>query len=103
ANVEWWSVPNVSEDAATGTLALLNFTDDPNSLKAFQPPVTTARPQITTATIATGQITIRWSNGGPLESTPSLTSPTWTSTGNSSGTFSEAVTTSGNKFYRVRQ
>jgi len=52
---------------------------------------------------AAGQITIRWSNGGTLESTPSLTSPSWTPTGNSSGTFSEAVNSSGNKFYRVKR
>ena len=103
ANVELWSVPNVSEDAATGTLALVNFSDDPTALKAFRPPLATARPQITSATIAAGRITIRWSNGGTLESTTSLTSPNWTSTGNSSGTFDEAVSSSGNKFYRVRQ
>jgi hypothetical protein len=64
---------------------------------------TAPRPQITSSTIEAGQITIRWSNGGTLESSLSLTTPSWTTTGNSSGTFSEAVSTSGNKFYRVRQ
>ena len=58
------------------------------------------RAQITGAAISAGRITIQWSNGGTLESTTSLSSPiNWTTTGNSSGTFSETAT--GTKFYRV--
>jgi hypothetical protein len=64
---------------------------------------TPTAPNITSAVISGGTITIQWVNGGTLESSPSLDNPTWTSTGNSSGTFSEPVTATGNKFYRVKQ
>src|SRR4030095_6772141 len=47
-------------------------------------------PQITSARVSSGNITIQWTGGGTLESAPSLASPiTWTTTGNSSGSFSE--------------
>jgi hypothetical protein len=59
-------------------------------------------PVITSVTKSGGVITIVWSNGGVLESSPSLSSPVWTSTGNMLGTFSEAITGSA-KFYRVRR
>ncbi len=45
-------------------------------------------------------ITITWTGGGVLESAPSVLGP-WTSTGNSSGSFSEP-TAGGMKYYRVR-
>ena len=61
------------------------------------------QPQIDSIQVASGTVTIKWSNGGTLESAPTLTNPTWTSTGNSSGSFSEAAPATGNKFYRVRQ
>ena len=67
-------------------------------------PATATGPNITSVAVAGGTITIQWSNGGTLESAPTLGgSPVWTSTGNSSGTFSEPITTSANKFYRVKQ
>jgi hypothetical protein len=66
------------------------------------PPTPTAPPVITSITPAVGQITVKWSNGGTLEYATSLTNPTWTSTGNSSGTFTEAISGSA-KFYRVKQ
>lgn len=61
---------------------------------------TSAAPVITSITRSGGVVTINWINGGALESSPSLTSPVWTSTGNTSGTFSEPATGSA-KFYRV--
>jgi len=63
-----------------------------------------AQIRINSIAIASGQVTITWSGGGSLEWTTSLT-PTisWTPTGNSSGSFSEPVATTGNKFYHVKQ
>lgn len=66
-------------------------------------PTTSSRPSLDHIAVAGGQVTVKWSNGGTLESSPSLSSPSWTSTGNSSGTFTEPVSTAGNKFYRARQ
>ncbi|MEO8425903.1 MAG: hypothetical protein ABI651_02205 [Verrucomicrobiota bacterium] len=60
------------------------------------------QPKITGITSSGGKITIQWTGGGTLESTTSLTSSVWTSTGNSSGTFSEPQPATGNKFYRVK-
>jgi hypothetical protein len=57
-------------------------------------------PVITSIDGTGGVITVKWSNGGTLQSSPTLQNPTWTSTGNSSGTFSEPVA-AGVKFYRV--
>src|ERR1019366_1752021 len=78
----WWGVDNLAfYDSAPTTAVSAN------------------PPHIDSIQSAGGQITIAWSNGGTLQSTPTLTNPTWTSTGNSSGKFSEAISTSGNKFY----
>ena len=96
-NVEWFSV------LADGTKVLINDSTN-TAFKAYRAAATAQLPpQITSATISTGTITIQWSNGGTLESTTSLsTTPiNWTPTGNSSGTFSEAAT--GTKFYRVKK
>jgi hypothetical protein len=59
-------------------------------------------PVITSITVAAGTVTVKWDNGGTLESSPTLKSPVWTSTGNSSGTYSELVS-GGAKFYRVNR
>ena len=57
-------------------------------------------PQITHVSLANGNISIQWSNGGTLQSTPSLTPPvTWT---NEAGSDSFSTTAAGPaKFYRV--
>src|SRR5262245_15469951 len=48
------------------------------------PAVATQPPAIITSIKLTGaQVTIQWSGGGTLESSPSLGTPAWTSTGNS--------------------
>jgi hypothetical protein len=57
-------------------------------------------PHIDSIQNAGGNITVKWSNGGTLQSSPSLSSPSWTSTANSSGTFTEPLA-AGAKFYRV--
>ena len=62
----------------------------------------TPAPAITSVRASGGVVTVTWSNGGVLESSPSLTSPVWTSTGNMLGTFSEPAT-GGAKFYRARR
>ena len=52
--------------------------------------------------VSSGTITIQWTGGGTLESAPGLAAPiTWTTTGNSSGSFSEPAT--GTKYYRVKR
>ncbi len=80
----WWGVDNLAfYDVAPNTV---------------QPPP--GQPHIDSIQASAGNITVKWSNGGTLQSSPSLSSPSWTSTGNSSGTFTEAVGT-GSKFYRV--
>ena len=81
----------------------------PDGLKLFDAAVdwalnktVTALPVITSATLSSGNITVQWTGGGTLESAPSLAAPiTWTSTGNSTGSFSEPAT--GTKYYRVKK
>ncbi|MBI3850807.1 MAG: hypothetical protein HY298_11115 [Verrucomicrobia bacterium] len=63
---------------------------------------TTPAPVISSVAASGGVVTVKWANGGVLESSPSLSSPVWTSTGNYLGTFSEAAG-SGTKFYRARR
>jgi hypothetical protein len=79
----WWGVDNLA------------FYD-------IAPPVAPAvPPHIDSIVLAGGTITVTWSHGGTLQWSPTLVNPTWTSTGNSSGTFSEAAPASGTRFYRV--
>lgn len=60
-------------------------------------------PQMTAAQSA-GNINITWTNGGTLEWTSALTpGGSWTSTGDSDGSYSEAINTAQNKFFRVRR
>jgi hypothetical protein len=61
-----------------------------------------AEPHIDRITVSNNQVTIQWSGGGTLESSPSLGTPAWTSTGNSSGSFTENLA-AGTKYYRLRQ
>jgi hypothetical protein len=63
---------------------------------------TPTAPHIDSIQASNGSITVKWSNGGTLESTSSLINPTWTSTSNSSGTFTEPVG-AGAKFYRAHK
>jgi hypothetical protein len=63
---------------------------------------TPTAPHIDSVQASNGSITVKWSNGGTLESTSSLINPTWTSTSNSSGTFTEPVG-AGAKFYRAHK
>jgi len=81
----WWGVDNLA------------FYD-------IAPPVQSSpgAPHIDSIQALAGSVTIKWSNGGTLFSSPSLASPTWTTTGNSSGTFTEPLG-AGAKFYRVKE
>jgi hypothetical protein len=63
---------------------------------------TAPTPVITSVTSSGGRVTVTWSNGGLLESSPSLTNPVWSSTGSMLGTFSEPAIGPA-KFYRVRR
>jgi len=67
------------------------------------PPPVSAEPKITQVAVAAGAISIQWTDGGTLESSPALANPVWTSTGNSSGSFTEPVAAAGAKFYRVKR
>ena len=60
-------------------------------------------PHLSSSALSNGRITIQWINGGTLESSPGLSNPVWTSTLNSSGSFTESLPATGNKFYRVKQ
>jgi hypothetical protein len=97
ANVEWFSV------LADGTKILINDSTQAAALKAYRGAASvTLPPQITSATLNNGSIAIQWSGGGTLESATALPATQWTTTGNSSGTFSEPATGSA-KFYRVKR
>ena len=64
--------------------------------------VAQALPQITSISNSGNNVTIIWINGGTLETATNLSaSATWTSTGDSDGSYTEAV--SGNKYFRVRR
>lgn len=54
---------------------------------------------ITTETVSNGVLTLTF-KGGELETAPAVIGP-WTTTGNTSGVYSEPVATTGAKFYRV--
>lgn len=73
--------------------------DRPDAIKAYYLSTAVAAPRITKASIAGGNITIEWINGGTLESRAAFGTGAWTSTGDSDGSFSEAA--AGTKFYRV--
>jgi hypothetical protein len=61
-------------------------------------------PEIQTVTLAGANVTITWIGGGTLEWTSALApGATWTSTNDSDGSYTEAVTTAQMKFFRVRQ
>lgn len=67
---------------------------------AFYDVAPAGTPHIDSITASSGSVTVKWSNGGFLQSATSLSNPVWTGTGNSSGTFTEPVS-AGAKFYRV--
>jgi len=98
ANIEWFSV-----DLETGEKYLINDSTQPEALKAYRGAATVQTPpQITSATISGGQVTITWVNGGQLQSTASLSPINWQDiAGATTGNFSEAAT--GTKFYRVKR
>ena len=66
-----FNVAKVADNAAFNGLQIVK-TSKPN----------TNPPNITSVAVSNGSITIKWVNGGTLESSPSLGTPVWTSTGN---------------------
>jgi uncharacterized surface protein with fasciclin (FAS1) repeats len=60
------------------------------------PPTPALEPPV----IADGQITITWTGNGEVQTASAVEGP-WVGTGNTSGSFSEAVSPTGNKYYRV--
>jgi hypothetical protein len=79
----WWGVDNLA------------FYDVPSQ-------VVSTPPHIDSIQITGGNLSVKWSNGGTLQSSPSLSNQVWTSTGNSSGTYTTAAPTSGTLFFRVK-
>jgi hypothetical protein len=80
-----------------------NAVDGDADYLLLYPVTTSTQPRITGSSVSGGNITITWTGGGTLFSTPSLSSPIqWTTTGDSDGSFTEALGT-GNRFYRVQQ
>jgi hypothetical protein len=97
ANLEYFSYDD------NGNKIPVNDPNNPASIKAYYKVTTVSGPSITSASVAAGQITIQWTGGGTLESSPALgTTATWTSTGDSDGSFSEPANGPA-KFYRVKQ
>jgi hypothetical protein len=82
----WWGVDNLA------------FYD---IAPPFVPP-STSPPHIDSITASTGQVTIKWSNGGTLFSSPTVVNPVWTTTANSSGTYTAPIG-AGNLFFRVQR
>ena len=64
-------------------------------------PVGATLPRISGVSITGGQLTVTWTGGGTLYSTPSLTTPTWTTTGDSDGSYSAPVGAN-NRFFQVQ-
>jgi hypothetical protein len=93
-NIEYFSY----DDA--GNKIPINDPNNPNAIKAYYSVGTISEITITSATVTDGNIIIQWTGGGAIESASNVLGP-WTSTGNSSGTFTEAVAP-GSRFYRVR-
>jgi hypothetical protein len=93
-NIEFFSYDD------NGNKIPINDPNNPGAIKAYWNTGAVSEVKITSATITGGNITIQWTGGGTMESAGNVLGP-WTSTGNSSGTFSEAVAP-GSKFYRVR-
>jgi hypothetical protein len=79
----------------------INDWNNAASIKAYYAVISVAKPNVTSAIVTGGNITILWVNAGTLESAPTILGP-WTSTGDRDGSFTEP-TTGSMKFYRVKQ
>lgn len=92
----------VPEAVSLGGQQTLRFFTDSGDFDYFLLIPGTAAIQITGVTIAGGQVTVTWTGGGTLFSAPSLSTPvTWTTTGDSDGSYSATVG-AGNLFFRVQ-
>jgi hypothetical protein len=95
ANVELFSV------TGTGEKVLINDPENPNALKAFQTRTVVSQPRLS-ASRDGNQITITWTGGGTLETKPVVTGGTWTSTGDSDGSYTTTASEAA-AFFRVNR
>jgi hypothetical protein len=87
--------------SGTKTLRYNVVNGDYNGLLFAPAAVPVSTIKITAVSISGGNISITWTGGGELQSATQITGQ-WTGTGNTSGTFSEAVSGPA-KFYRVKK
>jgi hypothetical protein len=91
---------------AAGNRVLVNDRANPGAVKAYwQVTGQAPAPSITDVSVAGGNVTIKWTGGGTLEWTaefPTTGNPTWTSTTDSDGEFTETAGAE-KRFYRVKR
>jgi hypothetical protein len=62
-----------------GNKIAVNDPNDPNAIKAYYRITEGGQPEITVTRASNGDLVVTWTNGGMLQSTPSLTTPIqWT-------------------------
>jgi len=93
----------VTQVVNLGGQQTLRFFTDAGDFDYFLLVPATAQIQITGVSVAAGQLTVTWTGGGTLYSTPNLgASPiSWTTTGDSDGSYTAPVG-AGNLFFRVQ-
>jgi len=92
AHVEWFQGNFNNSDRV-----LLNTTGAVNAFTTVSEPL-----QFTGASVANGQLTITWSGTGTLQESPDL--QTWTPvSGQPVGSYTVPVSSTGNRFYRLKQ
>jgi hypothetical protein len=94
ANLEFFSYDE------NGAKIPINDRNNAAAIKAYVALAENPAPNITSATVSGGSITIIWVNGGTLYSAPTVNGP-WTTTGDSDGSFTEPAL--GDRFYRVQR
>lgn len=90
---------------ADGRLSIGNGPGAANNKIAFIEiyalPADSEQPSLGRPALAGGNVTFTWTGGGTLESAPAVNGP-WTSTGNSTGSYTEPASEAG-KYFRVRR
>jgi hypothetical protein len=96
------STNGVTEVVSLGGQQTLRFYPISGDFDYFLLIPATAGPRITGVSVAGGNVTVTWTGGGTLFSSPVVgPGSAWTTTGDSDGSFTEAAT--GTKYYRVQQ
>jgi hypothetical protein len=99
ANVEWFSTNFATDPART----LINDPAVAGSVKAYASVDAPIVPEIVSVRmVAGGKLRIEWTNGGTLQSTPTLSGGAWTDVPGASPLTIDAPAT-GNAFYRVKK